>query len=157
MIICLDLMSVAVPECVMPPEQKLDAIRRSRAIWMEITNACRDAKRAVKVLTAVLEKLSKKFACNGSAALCPAVSQAPAPLVQTFTPANQNNQSVDTLRYNPYFTNGVGLGMPPTSEISTSNGDSLMQDNFLDVFSNDLTVPTDFDWVSQKHATLKRS
>jgi len=146
MIICLDLMSVAVPECVMPPEQKLDAIRRSRAIWMEITNDCRDAKRAVKVLTAVLEKLSKKFACNGSAALCPAVSQAPAPLVQTFTPANQNNQSVDTLRYNPYFTNGVGLGMPPTSEISTSNGDSLMQDNFLDVFSNDLTVPTDFDW-----------
>lgn len=124
---------------------------------MEITNDCRDAKRAVKVLTAVLEKLSKKFACNGRAALCPAVSQAPAPLVQTFTPANQNNQSVDTLRYNPYFTNGVGLGMPPTSEISTSNGDSLMQDNFLDVFSNDLTVPTDFDWVSQKHATLKRS
>ncbi|KAH7351102.1 hypothetical protein BKA65DRAFT_252229 [Rhexocercosporidium sp. MPI-PUGE-AT-0058] len=145
MIICLDLMSVDVPECLMPPEQKLDAIRRSRAIWLEIVNDCRDAKRAVKVLTAVLEKLCKKFTYSASAT-SRSSPQSLASIPVAFTPANQNNQNVDSLRYNAYFTDHVGLGMPLSSEESPSNGDSLMQDNFLDVFNTDLTMPSDFDW-----------
>ncbi|KAG4436745.1 hypothetical protein IFR05_007763 [Cadophora sp. M221] len=148
MIICLDLMSVEVPECVMPAEQKLDAIRKSRAIWVEIVDDCRDAKRAVKVLTAVLEKLSKKFTYHATATSRSSASQALAlnTTSAAFEPANQTNQNVDSLRYNAYFTEHVGLGMPSLSEESPSNSDSLMQDNFLDVFSADLTMPSDFDW-----------
>lgn len=146
MIICLDLMSVEVPECVMSPEQKLNAIRGSRAIWQAIVNDCRDAKRAVKVLTAVLEKLSKKFMYSTRSPL--SVSQSRAPLPATFTPASQN-QNVDSLRYNAYFTDSVGLGWPTSCEESPSNSDSLMQDNFLDAFSTDLTIPSDFDWVGE--------
>lgn len=142
-----------VPECVMPPEQKLDAIRRSRAIWLEIVNDCRDAKRAVKVLTAVLEKLSKKFTYHATAASRSSAPQAPPPTSAAFTPANQTNQNVDSLRYYAYFTEHVGLGMPPSEE-SPSNSDSLMQDNFLDVFSTDLTMPSDFDWVSLSHVIV---
>ncbi|KAK0104067.1 hypothetical protein ONS96_005169 [Cadophora gregata f. sp. sojae] len=128
----------------MTPEQKLDAIKRSRAIWMEIVNDCRDAKRAVKVLTAVLEKLSKKFMSNGSTTAGPPAPQAFAPVPPAFTRTSQNNQNVDSLRNNTYFTNCVGLGVP--AEEPASNSNTLMQDNFLDVFSSDLTAPTDFDW-----------
>ncbi|CZS92262.1 uncharacterized protein RCO7_00770 [Rhynchosporium graminicola] len=165
MIICLDLMSVEVPECVMPPEQKLDAIRRSRAIWQSIANDCRDAKRAMKVLTAVLDKLSKKYTYLTQVTSAPAsaslgnMSQTASPnfMPGGFAPGNnqilgKGYQHVDSQGYNTYFTDCVGVGMSSSPEgfsnsnLSNPNGDSLMQDNFLDAFSTDLTIPSDFDW-----------
>ncbi|CZT41242.1 uncharacterized protein RSE6_00963 [Rhynchosporium secalis] len=154
-----------IPECVMPPEQKLDAIRRSRAIWQSIANDCRDAKRAVKVLTAVLDKLSKKYTYLTQVTSAPAsaslgnMSQTASPnfMPGGFAPGNnqilgKGYQHVDSQGYNTYFTDCVGVGMSSSPEgfsnsnLSNPNGDSLMQDNFLDAFSTDLTIPSDFDW-----------
>ncbi|KAL2071563.1 hypothetical protein VTL71DRAFT_12798 [Oculimacula yallundae] len=156
MIICLDLMSVPVPDCVMLPEQKLSAIKRSRAIWLEIVDDCRDAKRAVKVLTAVLNKLSKKYtylaqetsAPSSVSTYAPSQVRSPVPPPPPFVPDNKGYSHVDSLRYNAYFTEHVGLGLSSSAgdSVSNSNGDSIMQDNFLDVFSSDLTIPSDFDW-----------
>ncbi|KAF8854134.1 hypothetical protein BDZ45DRAFT_48299 [Acephala macrosclerotiorum] len=142
MILCLDLMSIRgvggrpdVPECIIPEVDKLNAIKTSRAIWAEIIDDCRDARRAVKILTAVLAKLSSK----------PWETLMPATGINLTPPisASAQNPNVDSLRYSPYFTDQFGLGCCLRQEPSPQS-DTVMENSFLD--GADLSVAADFNW-----------
>jgi hypothetical protein len=143
MILCLDLMSIRgtdgrpdVPECIIRDIDKLAAIKTSRAIWQEIVDDCPDARRAVKILTAVLAKLSTKkwdippSTINNDNNTIPTVS------------ASAQNPNVDILRYSPYFTDQFGLGCC----LRDQPADAIMQESFLDTMATDLTT-ADFNWV----------
>lgn len=143
MILCLDLMSIQGkdgqpddPECIIPDLDKLAAIKTSRAIWQEIINDCPDARRAVKILTAVLAKLStkkwevKQPVMNNDSNTLPPIS------------ASAQNPNVDALRYSPYFTDQFGLGCCLTNQPA----DAVMSESFLDNMSSDLST-ADFNWV----------
>lgn len=145
MVICLDVMNLRrhfpggnFPECVITESQKLNAIQRSRNIWAEIVNDCRDAKRAVTILDAVISKLQVKTAPEKKTDIT--FISPKVPLLSSAI-----NYTPDSLRFSPYFTDQFGLGMPlpggPTGE------DIVMQDTFPDILSCDLTVPNDFNWV----------
>jgi hypothetical protein len=144
MILCLDLMSIFqrrgrpdVPECFISETEKLQAIQRSRAVWMEGINDCRDARRAVSILTAVLNKLSSK---KEQKRIISALE------TKDVLSASATNPNVDSLRFSPYFTDQFGLGMPLIADQPTGV-DTYMEDNFLDTLGSDLTVPGDFNWV----------
>ncbi|KUJ18078.1 uncharacterized protein LY89DRAFT_781173 [Mollisia scopiformis] len=141
MILCLDLMSIRgtagrpdVPECIINEIDKLNAIKRSRDIWQEIIDDCPDARRAVKVLTGVLAKLSTKKwedlipSANSDTNSTPAVS------------ASAQNPNVDSLRYSPYFTDQFGLGC-----CLRDQPDTVMGESFIDTMSTDLST-ADFNW-----------
>jgi hypothetical protein len=136
MILCLDLMR-GQPECLIPEAEKLRAIQRSRAIWAEVVDDCRDAKRAVSILTSVLKKLTSKKEHTRSV---------PAPETEEVLSASATNPNVDTLRYSPYFTDQFGLGMPLIAGRPT-DVDTSMEDDFLDTLGSDLNMPGDFNWV----------
>ncbi|KAE8452752.1 hypothetical protein EG329_013024 [Mollisiaceae sp. DMI_Dod_QoI] len=146
MILCLDLMSIRatgdrpdVPECIIPEIEKVNAIKTSRAIWAEIVDDCRDARRAVRILTAVLGKLSSKKwdnpvpTSNTNANLTPPIS------------ASAQNPNVDSLRYSPYFTDQFGLGCCLGQEPSRQS-DTVMENSFLETMGSDLSVAADFNW-----------
>lgn len=147
MILCLDLMSIRgvgvrpdVPGCIISEVDKLNAIKTSRAIWAEIVDDCRDARRAVKILTAVLTKLSSK----------PWETLIPATGANLTAPisASAQNPNVDSLQYSPYFTDQFGLGCCLRQEPSPQS-DILMENSFLD--GADLSIAADFNWVSSLH------
>ncbi|KAH8687675.1 hypothetical protein BGZ60DRAFT_362754 [Tricladium varicosporioides] len=143
MILCLDVMSmrkivwagVELPDCVITEEEKLSGIRQSREIWGDIVDDCRDAKRAVAILDAVLVKLSAKKEAERPMNTLPPL-QVPVPT---------SNQNLESLRCHQYFTNTFGFGMPNPGPLS--GGDIVMQDDFLDTVGPDLTIPQDFNWV----------
>lgn len=137
MILCLDLMSGRpdIPTCVIPEVDKLNAIRKSRAIWEEIIDDCPDARRAVKILTAVLAKLSTK---KWEEIPPKPVDSHPAPLLS----ASAQNPNVDSLRYSPYFTDQFGLGCCLTNPPP----DTVMGESFLDTMGSDLST-AEFNWV----------
>lgn len=144
MLVCLDLMSLIqgrrpdIPECVVPESAKFQAIQNSRAIWAEVIDDCRDARRAVSILTSVLNKLSfykeeQERSANARVA-------------KDNLSASATNPDVDSLRYSPYFTDQFGLGIPLIAG-PPSGVDVNMETDFLDTLGSDLTVPGDFDWV----------
>ena len=145
MLICLDLMGLIkrtradIPECIIPESAKLQAIQRSRAIWAEVIDHCRDARRAVSILTSVLTKLSlykeeQEMTVNAS-------------VTKDSLSASATNPNVDSLRYSPYFTDQFGLGIPLIAD-PPFGVDVNMETDFLDTLGSDLTVPGDFNWVS---------
>ncbi|KAE9375537.1 hypothetical protein N431DRAFT_332569 [Stipitochalara longipes BDJ] len=147
MILCLDIMSIVqrgdrpdILEWFVTESEKLQAIEGSRAIWAETIEDCRDAKRAVSILTSVLNKLSakkeeqKKKTSN--------ISE-----TQNNLSASATNPNVDSLRYSPYFTDQFGLGIPLIAG-SLAGVDVNMETDFLDTLGSDLTAPGDFNWVS---------
>jgi hypothetical protein len=145
MILCLDLMSIIrrgdrpdVPDCFITESTKFQAIQKSRAIWAEIVDDCRDARRAVSILTSVLNKLSatkeeQKRVAN-------------APETKEILSASATNPNVDSLRYSPYFTDQFGLGIPLIAGQPTGVNVNMEAD-FLDTLGSDLTIPGDFNWV----------
>jgi hypothetical protein len=137
MILCLDIMR-GTHECLIPETDKLQAIQRSRAIWAEVVDDCRDAKRAVSILTSVLKKLSSTKEEH--------MKSDPIPETKEALSASATNPSVDTLRYSPYFTDQFGLGMPFIASQPT-DVDTHMGDDFLDTLGSDLNMPGDFNWV----------
>jgi len=146
MLVCLDLMSIYrrgnnadIPECIIPESAKFQTIQRSRAIWAEVMDDCRDARRAVGILTSVLNKLSlyqEEQERTANAAL-----------TKDSLSASATNPNVDSLRYSPYFTDQFGLGIPLIAGLSDRVDDN-METDFLDTLGSDLTVPGDFNWVS---------
>jgi hypothetical protein len=155
MIICLDLISIerarrepepSTYDCIVPDIDKLSAIQRSRTIWSEVIDDCKDAKRAVSILSGVLGKLSTKAE--------EMKNSAPEPIS-----ASATNPTADSLRFSPYFTDQFGIGIPLVAD--PPNGvDTVMHDNMpssegiLDTLGSDWqTLPADFDWVRfLKHA-----
>jgi hypothetical protein len=145
MILCLDLMSIIrrgdrpdVPDFFIAESAKFQAIQKSRAIWAEIVDDCRDARRAVSILTSVLNKLSatkeeQKKAAN-------------APETKDILSASATNPNVDSLRYSPYFTDQFGLGIPLIAGQPTEV-DVNMETDFLETLGSDLKIPGDFNWV----------
>ena len=150
MIICLDLMSIErarrEPEppnydCIVPDIDKLNAIQRSRAIWSEVIDDCKDAKRAGNILTGVLGKLSMK------------AEEMKNSTPETPISASATNPTADSLRFSPYFTDQFGLGIPLVAD-PPNGADTVMHDNvpssegILDKLGSDWqTLPADFDWV----------
>jgi hypothetical protein len=168
MILCLDIMTNLhdsegyITECIVTDADKLEMLKKARAIWAEVEDDCRDAKRAVKILTTVLEKVStkmkelsatsQKVQCSGNIPVSTSTSET----------------SIDMMGKQYYFENGTGHGTPgmvhpplvPTSNSfseSSPESDILMQDNFLHNIDSCLTVPADFNWVSLRIIpTLKK-
>jgi hypothetical protein len=117
----------------------LNAIKRSREIWAEVIDECRDARRAVNILASVLKKLMTKIETLNLT--LPAPLQISAPLSASATNLHQ-----DPFRYSPYFTDQFGLGIPLIGK-DTTNNDTVMEDDFLDTLGSDLTIPAEFNWV----------
>jgi hypothetical protein len=145
MILCLDLMRIfqtgerpKAPEFLIPEAEKLQAIQRSRTIWTEVIDDCRDARRAVSILTSVLNKLSLKKEDQKRIVNVPEPKD---PLS-----ASATNPNMDSLRYSPYFTDQFGLGVPLIAGQPTGV-DTYMEDDFLDTLGSDLNIPGDFNWV----------
>ncbi|TVY40660.1 Fusarisetin A cluster transcription factor, partial [Lachnellula subtilissima] len=145
MVICLDVINLRrqfpdnnFPPCVITEPQKLNAILRSRNIWADIVDDCRDAKRAVTLLDAVLSKL--KIKGQREEKRTEQIYQAQ-PL-----PALATNPTAETLRFDPYFTDQFALGGMPLAGGFPTTEDAIMQDTFPDILSSDLSVPNDFDW-----------
>lgn len=150
MILSLDILSIdqchQVSLSNFPPEaEKHDAIKRSRSIWTEVLDHCKDARRAVNLLDKILRKVSLQ------------VEQRKASFENSMKPplsASVTNPNADTLRYSPYFTDQFGLGIPLIG-ILNSGVDTLMQDGLLtsggiiDALGSDLNLPANFDWVSR--------
>ena len=68
MMICLDIMKknsndnvFTLAQSRMPTIQKLNMVIKSRSIWSEVVDQSKDAKRAVSVLTAVIQKCMAKL------------------------------------------------------------------------------------------------
>lgn len=67
MILCLDIMQGSCKDNILSPHrrvtssQKLNLVLRSRAIWAEVLDESKDAKRAVSVLTTVIHKCMAKI------------------------------------------------------------------------------------------------
>ncbi|TVY14276.1 Equisetin cluster transcription factor eqxF [Lachnellula arida] len=145
MVICLDVMNLRrhfpdsnFPPCVITEPQKLNAILRSRNIWADIVDDCRDAKRAVTLLDAVLSKL--KIKGQREEKRTEQIYQAQ-PL-----PALATNPTAESLRFDPYFTDQFALGGMPLPVEFPVTEDAIMQDTFPDILSSDLSVPNDFNW-----------
>ena len=145
MILCLDIMSnfrrapqPDDPVCFVTEAEKLQAIQKSRAIWAEVIDDCRDARRAVSVLTSVLNKIS--------ASKEEQKKTASAVETKEILSASATNPNVDSLRYSPYFTDQFGLGIPLIAD-QPAGVDVNMETDFLDTLGSDLTVPGDFNWV----------
>jgi len=145
MILCLDLMSILqrdgpyVSEWFTSETEKFQAIQRSRAIWAEVIDDCRDARRAVSILTSVLNKLST--------AKEEQTRTANTSETKDVLSASATNPNVDSLRYSPYFTDQFGLGIPLIGG-QPAEADFHMEGDFLETLGSDLTVPGDFNWVS---------
>lgn len=147
MVICLDVMNLRrhfpdsnFPPCVITEPQKLNAIMRSRNIWADIADDCRDAKRALTLLNAVLSKL--KIKGQREEQRTEQIYQAQ-PL-----PALTTNPTAESLRFDPYFTSQFALGGMPLTVGFPTTEDAFMPDAFPDILSCDLSVPNDFNWVS---------
>lgn len=152
MILCLDPMSIFgiagrtdVPGCMISHLEKLNAIKTSRESWAEIVDDCPDARRAVKLLSAALGRLSAEMTealpaneyvtkdANGS---IPPVS------------TSAQNPNIDSLRYSPYFTDQFGLGGYSKEGSDTSPPDTRMENTFLVTLAPELSMTADFNWVS---------
>jgi hypothetical protein len=155
MILCLDLMMsnqidtinpISRQFCVNTENAKLNRIKQSRAIWAEVVEDSKDAKRAVHILTSVLNKLNPTI--DAKKAFDAKNDQATMP-----TPVTNFNPEL--LSSNPYFANQFSLGIPPVVEPPLEY-DTIMQDGLftsgglLDTLGTDVNLPTDFDWVSQR-------
>ena len=137
-IICLDLVMIKqVQDSSLPttPEiqRKINAIKRSKSIWAEVVDCCRDAKRAVTILTNAIHKLSD------------AVSE-----TSLKTPAS--NHSLQSTQFNPVITIKPELATAVLT-IPNDGYDTIMQElASSEVCNNNLvsdpSLTTNFDWVS---------
>jgi hypothetical protein len=156
MVLCLDLMAIQrtrkvggeIHMCLVAEIEKFKAIQRSRAIWAEVIDDCKDAKRAVGVLDAVLRKLSVKEETNFPAN--PSL-QPPTELPNIAAPGSIFD--AESLKYSPYFVGEYSLGIPYVSGTSIDRLDTYMQDipfaatELVDSFPRDIHLPDNFDWV----------
>jgi len=105
---------------------------------------CKDAERAVKILTVLLNKVTAKMQKREEEKATTNITQINALISSTPT-----KPTVDSLRHSPYFTDQFGLCAQLTVEHQQhSADDTLMRDDLLDTIGSDLTVPADFNWVS---------
>jgi len=150
MIVSLDLMSflkvngAVRAECWISGLERLNAIKRSREIWAKAIDECRDARRAVTILTSVLKKLSTKV---DALSFAPLENSAP-------LSASAINPVIDPLKYIPYCTTQFGQGIPLIGKDPTNN--DTMEVDFLDTLGSDLTVPAEFNWVCSEAFPLIR-
>lgn len=164
MILCLDLMNNLHekeedhPACIVSDQDKIDILRKSCAIWAEIVDDCRDSKRAVKILTTVLQTIAAKTK-EREGLKAQSSGNVGLPVASSAT-----NPSVMALQCNQFFTDCSGFGIPvmigntapelgPASNSASYSQSSLslesdvpMPDNFLDTIGS--FIPTDFNWDS---------
>ena len=158
MIICLDLMLVQrakqddmwnAEDCIVPEIDKFNAIQKSRSIWSEVVDDCKDAKRAVNILDGVLSRLVLRM------------EEVKKSKAETTISASATNPTADSLRFSPYFTDQFALGIPLVAD-TPNEADIVMQDSplpsrrLLDTLGPDLHLPSDFDWVRKwtLHTTI---
>jgi len=156
MILCLDVMNnlhergETAPDCIVSDSDKIDAIKSSCTIWTEIVDDCRDAKRAVKILTSVLQKIAAKTEQRKNV-VSPSNDNMPAKQVLITT------VSVEMIPKTPFFLDGLEFGIPTMNNQTSQSGSSysqaspddgiLFQDSSLDNMGSDLSIPADFNWV----------
>ena len=153
MIVCLDLMNIQINRqnakhtpkshsCLVMEIEKLNAVEKSRTIWSEVVNDCKDAKRAVNILDSVLGKLKLKV--EESQSSLPSNPQ---------MPLSASNPGADCLKFNPSFTTQYPFGLPMVANPPDLSGTVMRDDTisswgFLDTLGSDLNMPANFDWVS---------
>lgn len=141
-IICLDLMMISRKkdaQLTTDPEtrEKINAIMRSRSIWEEVVGNCRDAKRAVTILSNAINKLPD---------VGDETSLSSTPITRPdLTPANVEY----TIAIKPEVST-------PVSAIPNDGYDTIIQEDlpssevFFDNLVSDPNLTTNFDWVSSK-------
>jgi hypothetical protein len=156
MVVCLDLVSSQVKRqnsdptkktdtCLVTEMERLNAVEKSRIIWSEVVDDCKDAKRAVNILNGVLGRLETK--ADGYRVSFSAETGMP-------TSASDTNPTADSLRFSPFFTYN-GFVVPAVAGLPNGS-DPVMQDGVtpfegtLDTLGSGLHVPANFDWV--RHA-----
>jgi hypothetical protein len=139
MILSLDVMDMrrgthgSVAECGYSEEDKMALLVGSREVWQDIVNESRDARRAVRVLDAVIKKVTES---------CIAKKPMDIRSLTTLTvPTTMNNT------HSNGFVQGGAESMFGGYSMSTSGYNMDMQDNLSNVLGTDLTVPQDFNWV----------
>ena len=140
-IICLDLMMINQvkdsPLATAPETQrKIDSIKMSKSIWAEVVHCCRDAKRAVTILTNAIDKIPD---AAGETSLK--------------TPAT--NGGLHSAQFNTTTTIKPELATPVLA-IPNDGYDTIMQEELISsevLFDNlvsDPSLTTNFDWVSSE-------
>ena len=135
-IICLDLMMVSQATSmttVSETSEKINAVKRSIAVWAEVAHCSRDAKRAVTILTSALNKvLDARDKMD-----------VPSPIAHPSLQLLQlNSQSI------------VKPELPATMMVIQPTGDTVMQEElvssgiFFDNLVAEPNLTTNFDWVS---------
>lgn len=138
-IICLDLMMISRQKdgtmTTNPAtQQKINAIGRAKSIWEDVVHSCRDAKRAVAILTKGANKLSD--ALNENNLLLSA-----------------NKPNLPPAWFDPAIPIKPEHGTPPLLTIPNDGYDTIMQENlnsseiFFDNLVSDPNLTTNFDWV----------
>jgi len=109
---------------------KLYAVELSREIWKEIVDVCRDAKRAVRILTAVLGKLTYTAPLDGlGSGGLGNINQPTQPALNVDLPRVSSNFGIDQQL--------VGEDSP----MPIAGGDV-----FLTLLESEFSLPADFDW-----------
>jgi hypothetical protein len=139
MIICLDLMMANQGDASQPSSfsetiEKLNAIKRSRSIWSEIVDCCRDARRALAILSSVLNKLSD--AMEETQLTTPATSSNSESLWA------ESSVSDHTLVETPLL-----VGQPYGDDIVMQE-ELVSSGQIFDTLVSDPNLRTGFDWVS---------
>jgi hypothetical protein len=148
-IICLDLMMISRQkdaQLATNPEarEKINAIRRSRSIWEEVVNSCRDAKRAVTILSNAIDKFPDSWD-ETSLPSTPATRP-------DLTPADFGS------------TSAIKAGLStPVLAIPNDGYDTIMQENLpsseilFDNLVSDPNLTTNLDWVSWNNWLMRYS
>lgn len=142
MIVSLDLMSFLKGNGIDRPDlwisglERLNAIKRSKDIWAEVIDKCRYARRAVVILTSVLEKLSSKV--DSLSLLAPENS--------ALLSASLRNSFVDSLSHNIHSTTQFEQWISPIQQDHTNN-ETFAEVGSLETFGSDLALPAEFNWV----------
>jgi hypothetical protein len=138
MILSLDIMDMrrgtysSVAECGVTQEDKMALLSGSREVWADIFNESRDARRAVRVLDAVIKKVQESCIAKKPMDIRSLTTSTMSPIPSPNTHGFGQESVEQTL--GGYSTN-------------TSSYNMDMLDNLSNVLGTDLTIPQDFNWV----------
>jgi hypothetical protein len=128
MILSLDIMHMrrgtesSVSECGMTENEKMDLLTGSRELWANVVDECRDARRSVRILDAVIKKVNDQITPKKAMDIRTLTTSTYPP------PTSFAGPAVDPI----LDTQGYGIGT---------------QDQLSDVLGSDLSIPKNFNWV----------
>ena len=154
MILCLDIKNNQRDDpgnakksyCSVAEAAKLEALERSRNIWLEIVDECRDARRAINILTSVLERLTAQV--EEHTRLHPDMQLNDEPLRHPKVAVPGNGTAVDSWQTNLLPADLLEIPLVvPTPTMDFVQDDMFSSGQMFGPFGSDLDIPADFNWV----------